>query len=366
MQESARRLSAVFFADIVGFTTLTAVDESAAIQMVELLQRLSHEIIEQTYRGRVVKFIGDATLAEFASADAAVRAALALKREYEKAAEAMGATGLLRIAVHLGEVLATADGDIYGDGVNTTSRLEERTRAGNITISEDVWRQLKTRRSFQFTALPPVELRGIDGPIAIYDVKPGEVDEKDGVLPGARPATHGAKSTTFWSKPLASFTGVAAVIAVFLGLGLMYNKKSPPAPNTTSADTSKAQIDTSANTKAGGPVAQGPLAQADAPAKSQVTHADVLPRRVLSNNTEPAPRSSRQTQSDLRNVLDDYARTSGGEIASMQISRMENGVASVNLVLVFKSGENAPTPLPYRAQVVHDGNRWVVDSFARR
>jgi adenylate cyclase len=222
VQESARRLSAVFFADIVGFTALTALNESAAIQLVDLLQRLSYQIIERTHRGRVVKFIGDATLAEFGSADAAVRAALTLQKEYRKAAEAMGATGLLRIAVHLGEVIASADGDIYGDGVNTASRLEAHTRAGNVTVSEDVWRQLRTRRSFTFKELPPLELRGVPGPLGVYDVTDsGQVDDKD-----AAPSSHSrrrsvmAGSQSTW-RPRTSFVLAVGVAGVLVGLGLI-------------------------------------------------------------------------------------------------------------------------------------------------
>ena len=106
MSESVRRLSAVFFADIVGYTALAAKDETLALQLVALFQESARQCVEEEYGGRVVKFIGDAALAEFSSTDAAVRAALALQEHYGRAAEAVAGSPLLRTAVHLGEVIA--------------------------------------------------------------------------------------------------------------------------------------------------------------------------------------------------------------------------------------------------------------------
>src|SRR2546430_12346530 len=102
-KEPIRRLSAVWFADIVGFTALTSKDEAEAIRHVNFFQALSRRVVEDTYHGRVVKFIGDATLAEFKSTDAAVRAALVMQDEYT---HGINSGSTLRIAVHLGEVLA--------------------------------------------------------------------------------------------------------------------------------------------------------------------------------------------------------------------------------------------------------------------
>ena len=79
--ESSRRLAAVWFADIVGYTTLSHTDEDGAILVVEAFQRLASEIVPQ-YSGRVVKYVGDAALAEFASTDSAIRSALALVERF--------------------------------------------------------------------------------------------------------------------------------------------------------------------------------------------------------------------------------------------------------------------------------------------
>ncbi|PYI58418.1 MAG: addiction module protein, partial [Verrucomicrobia bacterium] len=69
----SHRLVAVWFADIVGYSARAAEDETGALRLVELLQALSRETVHR-YGGHVVKFLGDAVLAEFPSTDLAVRA----------------------------------------------------------------------------------------------------------------------------------------------------------------------------------------------------------------------------------------------------------------------------------------------------
>ena len=72
-------LAALWFADIAGYSERVAEDERGALQLVEILQALSRTTV-QRYEGRVVKFLGDAVLAEFPSTEMAVRAAAVLRK----------------------------------------------------------------------------------------------------------------------------------------------------------------------------------------------------------------------------------------------------------------------------------------------
>src|SRR5688572_905771 len=144
MEQPKRRLSAIWFADIVGYSELSTRDEPAAFRLVDQLQTLCREIVA-TYEGRIVKFIGDAVLSEFASTDSAVRSAVSLQERFVEQATALGEPAQLRIGVHLGEVTATPDGDLYGDGINMASRLHHTAEPGRVVISEDVWRLLRQR-----------------------------------------------------------------------------------------------------------------------------------------------------------------------------------------------------------------------------
>jgi class 3 adenylate cyclase/tetratricopeptide (TPR) repeat protein len=226
-------LAAVWFADIVGYSTLAAEDEGEALRQIRAFQASSREATER-YGGRVVKFLGDGALAEFASTEAAVRAAVALRGSFARSAmEAGGAERILRIGVHVGDVAATEDGDLYGDGVNVASRLQTAADAGQIVVSEDVRRQLRPRREFRFDPLGERSLKGIATPEAVYAV---DVEEE-----AERPASQGDRAAAlaapesvrgvpasdaaagFWSRarsarllPVVALYLVAATI-VFLG-----------------------------------------------------------------------------------------------------------------------------------------------------
>lgn len=163
-----RRLAAVWFADIVGFSSLSHVDEDSALRLVEILQALATRVTDR-HRGRVVKFLGDAVLSEFKSTEAAVRSAVELLESYHAEARSLGSDSTLRIGVHLGEVVVAGE-DIYGDGVNTAARLQGTAEPGQVVVSEDVWRQLRMRPEFRFESKGEVELRGITARIGVFHV----------------------------------------------------------------------------------------------------------------------------------------------------------------------------------------------------
>jgi len=161
-------LAALWFADIAGYSARVAEDERGALQLVEILQALSRSTV-QRYEGRVVKFLGDAVLAEFQSTEMAVRAASVLSKEYREQSGKTGRTHDLRIGVHLGDVAKDADGDLYGDGVNAAARIQAAVDPGQVVVSEDVWRQIRGREGFRFEPLGNRNLRGV-GLMDLYNV----------------------------------------------------------------------------------------------------------------------------------------------------------------------------------------------------
>src|SRR4029453_8429882 len=145
-----------WFAGIAGFTTLSARDEHAAIAAVDALRTSARVEIERA-SGRLVKVSGDAVLAEFASSEAALRSAIALR-------DALADRVPLHFGVHLGEV-TESHGDIYGDGVNTAARLQARAPTGQILVSEDIYRHMKAYSGFSFQPMGDLELKGLDVPV---------------------------------------------------------------------------------------------------------------------------------------------------------------------------------------------------------
>jgi TolB-like protein/class 3 adenylate cyclase/Tfp pilus assembly protein PilF len=167
--EPGRRLAAVWFADIVGFTGLSSRDEDAALRMVDTFQAITRRVVGQM-GGTVVKFLGDGGLAVFPSADGAVRAGLAVQREFQARTAERGNAAALRVGVHLGEVVSALDGDVYGDGVNTAARIQDEAEPGQVVVSEDVWRQIRQRSGYEFDALGERVLQGLEEPVRLYAV----------------------------------------------------------------------------------------------------------------------------------------------------------------------------------------------------
>src|SRR5437773_9629419 len=168
MQETPlpHRLAAVWFADVVGYSVRAAEDERGALHLVEILQALSRETIRR-YEGRIVKFIGDAVLAEFPSTALAVQAGAVLSKAYLEQSAATGHSHRLTVGVHVGDIAVSSEGDLYGDTVNAAARIQETAEPGQVVVSQDVWRQLRGRREFYFESLGDRSLKGV-GQIGLY------------------------------------------------------------------------------------------------------------------------------------------------------------------------------------------------------
>ena len=203
-----RRLAAVWFADIVGFTELSSRDEDAAMKLVDLFQIVTRRAVGER-GGTVVKFLGDGGLAVFPSSDAATRAGLAVQREFVERASAAGSPAALRIGIHVGEVIEAPDGDVYGDGVNIGARIQCEAEPGQVVVSGDVRRQLRQRPGYRLQVVGERSLRGVEEPVEIWVVVEGPAEEQL-VDPGAG---SGARRTL---NPLYLAAGVAAAILLVL------------------------------------------------------------------------------------------------------------------------------------------------------
>jgi adenylate cyclase len=170
----ARRLTAVAFADIVGYSILMAEDEAGTHRRWMALLADVVRPSAQRHRGRIVKSTGDGVLAEFSSALDAVEWARDVQEKVHRAEATEGTDPrpmALRIAVHIGDVMTTAD-DIYGDGVNVAARLQEYGEPGGIILSEAVYNlvrgtigaQARDLGFLRLKNLRPVRAYALDGP----------------------------------------------------------------------------------------------------------------------------------------------------------------------------------------------------------
>ncbi len=184
----SRRLAAIMFTDIVGYSALTQADEAAALAVLQRHNRLLRPIFPR-FRGREVKTVGDAFLVEFPSALDAVRCAVRVQealREYNS-----GSPGewklRVRVGIHVGDVVETDD-DVLGDAVNLASRIEALADPGGICLSQQVYDQVHNKVSFGLERRPPTTVKNFREPVIVYRV----VGPEEGAPGAVRNAPKGA------------------------------------------------------------------------------------------------------------------------------------------------------------------------------
>lgn len=167
-----RRLTTVLCADVQGYSRLMEADETATL---ETLRRYRTSIAGLVARhdGRIVNTWGDAMIAEFASVVEAVQCAVEIQQEISNQesnqpdAQAMR----FRIGINLGDVMVDGS-DIYGDGVNIASRLQELAEPGGVVISSSVYDQVHNKLSVGFDCLGQRPMKNI-APMTSYRVSIG-------------------------------------------------------------------------------------------------------------------------------------------------------------------------------------------------
>src|SRR6202158_287643 len=170
-----RKLAAILAADVAGFSRLAGADEDRTLAR---LRALRSDLIDPTiavHNGRVVKRTGDGILIEFRSVVDAVRCAIEIQNAMveRNAGVAEDRRILFRVGIHLGDVVEESDGDLMGDGVNIAARLEGIAAPGAICLSEDAYRQVRSRLELQVADLGPQSLKNITEPVRAYSLRVG-------------------------------------------------------------------------------------------------------------------------------------------------------------------------------------------------
>src|SRR5260221_9987868 len=119
-----RKLTAIFSADVKGYSRLMGEDEVATIRTLTTYREVMFSLIQQ-YRGRVVDSPGDNLLAELASVVDAVQCAVEIQKALKTRNADLPISRKMefRIGINVGDVIVEGD-RIYGDGVNIAARLE--------------------------------------------------------------------------------------------------------------------------------------------------------------------------------------------------------------------------------------------------
>jgi adenylate cyclase len=168
MNERQRRLSAIMFTDLVGFTKLAQAKEDRALALLEEHRRLLRPVFAG-YGGKEVKTIGDGFLVEFVSALDAVRSAVAMQQVlHDRNLTAAPEDAIhLRIGLHVGDVVHSGD-DVYGDAVNVASRIEPLAEPGGVCLSDRVFHDVRNKIDCPMASLGKRELKNVESPVEVY------------------------------------------------------------------------------------------------------------------------------------------------------------------------------------------------------
>jgi len=164
-----RRLAAIMFTDLVGFTSLAQKDEARAFLLLEEHRALVRAAYPK-HNGREIKTMGDAFLLEFASALDATTCAIEIQRRVRKRNQTRRGDRIrLRIGVHVGDLISVG-GDILGDAVNIASRIEPMAEPGGICVTQQVYDQVWNKISNRMDELAECRLKNVTNPVSVYRI----------------------------------------------------------------------------------------------------------------------------------------------------------------------------------------------------
>ncbi len=202
-----RRLAAIMFTDIVGYTKLMGSDEDKAFDMLNRNHTI-HETLIKKHNGTLIKEIGDGTLASFPLASNAVRCAMDIQKE------AKSSKIPLKIGIHQGEMVM-AGADVLGDGVNIASRLQEASQEGCITISGKVYSDIRNKAGIKAEYIEEQYLKNVEDPIKVYKVLCEEKEKEEQIPFKEEEPKKGRIKTTYYI--------IGGLVLVFAAIFIWYN-----------------------------------------------------------------------------------------------------------------------------------------------
>lgn len=164
-----RRLSAIMFTDMAGFTSSAQADEKRTLHRLHEQEALLRPLFEP-YGGREIKSTGDGFLVEFDSALNATECAVeAQRRLNERNSREPPPPILVRIGIHVGDV-EELRGDIFGDAVNVASRVVRAAEPGGVLVSGHTAAVLRGKLPYSLQRLGGRRLKGVQDPVEVYRV----------------------------------------------------------------------------------------------------------------------------------------------------------------------------------------------------
>jgi len=192
-----RRLAAIMFTDIVGYTSIMGESEKNAFKTININREIHQHLVKE-YHGKIVKELGDGLLIVFENGTEAVQCAIKIQQE------AGNDKIPLRIGIHEGEVVFE-DGDVFGDGINIASRIQTEATSGGVCISDTMYRIIRNKEEFKTQSIGKKYLRNVKEQIQLYQLK----------AEGLNTEIQNKKFSINWWV-----TGISILFGIGIGIGL--------------------------------------------------------------------------------------------------------------------------------------------------
>jgi adenylate cyclase len=313
-----RKLIAVAYADMVGYSRLIGLDDAGTLGRLRTLRRALFDPTIREHGGRVVTTGGDSLLIAFDSIDGAVRCAVRVQQQVPvyDGDQPPDRRIRFRIGINIGDVIPHGT-DVNGDVVNVAARLEAACPVGGICVTRTVRDHMRDRLELPFEAVGPLTLKNIARPVEAYVVRLDPVAE----APASHAATDAARPGSWVRSHAALLAGVAALLFVAAaGTGLWLYRETSTVPGATE----------------GKPTSAAATAQAFTPADVGLSKAPRLSIVVLPfGNLSGDPKDDYLAEGITEDVTTDLSRISGMFVIARESAYTYRGKA----VDVRKVGE---------------------------
>jgi class 3 adenylate cyclase len=200
-----RKLAAILYADVAGYSRLTGEDEVGTHRRLRSCLSVADECVKE-FDGRVCHYAGDALLVDFPSAVSALECAMYMHQKFEQCNEGLPEAGKMafRIGLNLGEVIVDGD-EIYGDSVNIAARLQAIAEPGGICVSRKIWEEVSGKVDYEFVDKGQVSVKNIKEPVNAYQVvmtRPETPEDRSG-----SPSSPSAEKPSIAILPLTNMSG---------------------------------------------------------------------------------------------------------------------------------------------------------------
>ena len=217
-----RKLAAIMFTDIAGYTALSSLDENKALKLLDKQEEILTPIIEE-FNGTLHNRIGDGLLFTFPTVTDAIKCGIKIQKGTKEVEDLN-----LRIGIHEGEI-TIKNGDVLGDDVNVASRIDPFAAEGGIVISGKVQQNISSLPEFKTKFISEPLLKGVNQDVKVYCIVSHGLPETDITKVTAK-LEKDVKKLWFNQKSIMATIGVLGILIV--GIVLWINKNNSQIDNS--------------------------------------------------------------------------------------------------------------------------------------